>query len=193
MTLDQLYGIVLGPAPSKDRPDGYWKWELDLRPISYSVLDKKSAVPLQAFMTQVSENWTIGNILVRRAIILYLVDEIGLVRFAIEEAVEEDPSGKSVGRDYRRLDIPFFSKLLRTDKKLGHPVLVGCGGARIAGQIMFQPADDPGKTPYWTIDAWSGRYGRMVVAGRREPRHVEHVIAEFQRYDIELQNAFGPP
>lgn len=193
MTLDELYGIVIGPARSRDRPDGYWTWELDLRPpSSYSVLDAESAKPLRAFMKQVSERWTIGDVLVNRAVILYVVDEFGSVRFALEEAVEEDPSRMPVGRDYRRLHIPFFSKLLRTDKKLGHPSLVDCGSARIAGQIMFQPAAD-GRPPYWTIDAWSGRYGRTVEAARREPRHVDNVIAVFRSHGIVLSNAFGPP
>ncbi|QWG13381.1 hypothetical protein KMZ29_01100 [Bradyrhizobium sediminis] len=143
-------------------------------------------------MSQVLADWSCGGVLVNKVVILYLVDEAGLVRFSIEEAVDEDVVGLASGRRFKRLEIPYLSGLLRTDKKLGHPSLVNCGGARIAGQILFQPANGTGVPAHWTIDAWSGRYGRTVETARRESRHIDNVIAVFQLHGIELKNAFGP-
>jgi hypothetical protein len=191
--LDQLYGIVVRPARKDKRPNGYDDWELDTRPASFSILDATSAVPLRAFMTHVAENWAFGSVFVKRAVILYLVDESGLLRYSIEEAVDDNAPGRDSGRPYKRLEIPYLKGFLRTDKKLGHPALVDCGGARIAGQIMFQPEDETGRAAHWTIDARSGRYGRTVNSARRESRHVDNVISMFGRYKIELKNAFGPP
>jgi hypothetical protein len=70
-------------------------------------------------------------------------------------------------------------------KPLGHPLLVGGGPARIAGEIYVDYDDDGQLT--WVLNNKSGRYG---IHSSRQRDHLENVAAEFRRQRLKVKIDF---
>lgn len=115
--------------------------------------------------------------------ILWVVNEKGEILVALEEAVVDGsskifPLPKNLASAYSELGrIPVYSKL-------GHPALVGCQAARIAGEIICDLYEDPS---VWYLNNRSGRYGVNVG---RTPQQLANVAAEFAQFGIQFQPDF---
>lgn len=75
-----------------------------------------------------------------------------------------------------------------TIKPLGHPLLVGGGGARIAGELYIDdndPTQIAGLT--WVLNNKSGRYG---VHHTRKSDHLANVAELFRRYQVPVEIDF---
>jgi hypothetical protein len=148
------------------------KWERAFIPNSLAKLDAISAASLRQAMRDISLGWKLGKVLTYDTLIIWLVDEVGDIWFAVEELVVDE---LATGRPkHQRL------KLTTNMPKLGHPALNNCAKARIAGEIYFDSDDSP---VAWVINNNSGRYGRHPS---RVPEHLNNAANEFKRYDIDL-------
>jgi hypothetical protein len=163
MSLDAKYGPAL-PALQRG-PD--W-WERRHSPHSLTRLEPSTAAPLKYVMDQVTSGWLVGHVLLNEVTIIWIVDNPGDLWFAVEELVS---NGAPTGRPKHRVD---------NAPKLGHPSLVGCEHARIAGEIFF---DASGAPPKWTLNNRSGRYG---IHETRTPEQLDNVRALFKEVDIML-------
>src|SRR4051812_45589969 len=111
-TLDEQFGPAINPKYLYD-------CEMpDRAPSSLSKLDVPSARSLKRHMDEIAAGWRLGRVLHYDILVIWLVDEAGDVRFAIEELVWK---GIPTGR-------PKFRNLGLTERmpKLGHPCLVQC-------------------------------------------------------------------
>ena len=68
--------------------------------------------------------------------------------------------------------------------KLGHPSLIKCANARIAGEINF---DMNAATPGWVISNKSGRYGLRKSTTQA---HLDNIVSVFSKYGITLTPYF---
>lgn len=160
MSLDTDFGPLL-PPQKRDPSLPAWKpWETTA-PASKTVLDATSAPQLAQFTMAVMENWALGQACVRDLLILWVIDEEGRFTYAWEELVVE---GKPQ-------QVPRHNRLELTHRcdKLGHPSLVGCGEARIAGELYL---DETGSSVAWVLNNKSGRYGLHPT---RTPHHLRRV------------------
>ena len=143
-------------------------------------------------MASVEAAWAIGNLLMARSTILWIVDLDGSIRFAIEEYVDGDDPTNITEEWYQ--DIPYhkntgaerYRSLLPKSSKLGHPSLVGGNAARIAGEIYF--FSSPTKENLeWRINASSGRYGVWHKSAQRKVEHLRNVQYKFLSHRIGLR------
>lgn len=173
-----MFGTLILPQ----RPDqrlAVEQWERDFAPDSLSRLDDDSARSLKQTMEEISSGWTLGRVLTYDIIIIWVVDRRGDIWFAIEELVLNDmPTGRP---KHQTLE------LTSTFPKLGHPALVNCARARVAGEIYFDTGDDP---PVWKISNNSGRYGRLPSRTRA---HLNNVADHFRSFRIDLTPHFIDP
>jgi len=150
-----------------------YPWEQEHAPISLTKLNSLSAVGLNALMNEVRNNFAATNVLVSDTIIIWVVDEIGDIWFAIEEMFHDGaPTGLPKFQDFEPT---------RGIRKLGHPSLISAGNGRIGGEIDFCNTTSP---PIWMINNRSGRYGRHET---RTLRHLRNAANEFRSYGIELE------
>jgi hypothetical protein len=182
--LDFEYGSLLPARPRihRDPHDlGYDLWEKHNTPHSIIVLNDITAVPLQQFMKQTQEGWPIGRTLVNDVIFIWLVDETGRIFVSLEELVI----------DALPVHVPKFQTLnaLTSRDKLGHPSLVSCDKARIAGEIRFLPETSTRQSA-WAINNASWRYG--LYAGRTKA-HLENAAAQFRKHNVILEVDFLTP
>jgi hypothetical protein len=175
VTLDAMFGALI-PPQRPGRGLAVQRWERDFAPDSLSKLDDDSAASLRQAMKEISSGWKLGRVLIYDTIIIWAVDKAGDIWFAMEELVLNDmPTGRP---KHQRLE------LTSVYPKLGHPALVNCERARIAGEIYFDTGDDP---PLWRINNNSGRYGRVPS---RVPAHLNNVADRFRGFGIDLTPHF---
>lgn len=187
--LDELYGRAIPPEPDDRRPKGFDAHEV-LPPRSLSTLSADTAEHLKGFMKSVEAAWAMGNLLMARTRVLWLVDKDGDIRFAIEEYVYSRKTEPICEAWYQ--DVPFhritgdYEFLLPSSTKLGHPSLVSCKEARIAGEIGFYSLEE-GHTKTWNLNASSGRYGVWVKHAQRRKIHLWNVAYKFRDHRIALK------
>jgi len=176
MTLDDMFGPPVPPRPFGPESKGYRDWEKCNRPMSLSRLTAETAISLKTIMDDVGTGWMIGRVLTNDILIIWIVDLSGIIWFAVEECVID-------GQHY---SVPKHQTLPLTSgaEKLGHPSLVDCGNARIAGEIRYDP--DP-SVASWVINNKSGRYGTHPS---RTCAQLVRVAAEFGRHRISLKHRF---
>ena len=187
--LDELYGRAILPEPDDRRPKGYGAHEV-LPPRSLSILSAETAEHLKGFMRSVEAAWAMGNLFMARTTVLWLVDNDGEIRFAIEEYVHNGKIDQVSEAWYQ--DIPYhritddYEFLLPTNTKLGHPSLVSCQEARIAGEIGFYSLEGADQKT-WNLNAHSGRYGVWVTHAERRKIHLWNVSYRFRDHRIALK------
>lgn len=174
--LDDEFGPLVVPL----RVD---PWEQKWVPLSLSKLEASSALSIKRHMEEVTNGWLVGRVLMTDVLIIWLVDEHGLIWFAVEELV---PDGQHKG-------LPKFQRFPLTERLpklghpalLGHPPLAGFRAARIAGEIQFNVVNGE-----WSINNGSGRYG---LDKSRNARHLSNVVRIFRDFGILLRPYFYPP
>jgi hypothetical protein len=174
--LDAKFGVLLSPQRAGAAPSNVYQWERDFAPASLALLDTDPAASLKKLMLDISNGWKLGKVIVHDLLIIWLVDAVGGIWFALEELVcdgigTERPRHQTLG-------------ITSTQAKLGHPALINCSAARIAGEIYF---DYGASDPSWIINNKSGRYGRDTS---RTKAHLESVVLVFDGYGIKLSPDF---
>jgi hypothetical protein len=173
--------MKFGPLIAPVRPvEGVMvqQWERDFAPDSLTKLDSVSGESLKQIMREISSDWKLGKVLTYDTIIIWLVDKIGDVWFALEELVFNDmPTGRP-----KHQSLPLTTNL----PKLGHPALINCARARIAGEIYY---DTGAVLPLWRINNQSRRYGRH---SSRIPLHLSNVSDQFRAYGVDVTPDFKP-
>jgi hypothetical protein len=93
--------------------------------------------------------------------ILWVVNDKGEILIALEEGILAEQDGGSISFPLPKNLASAYSKLGQAPiySKLGHPALVGCQPARIAGEII---CDLDENRSLWYINNRSGRYGVNV-------------------------------
>lgn len=159
LSLDERFGPLIAPTRVEE-------WERNWFPKSLSKLDARSALSLQRHMGEISSGWSLGRVWCDDTLIIWVVDEGGVVWFAIEELIWKAlPTG-----------LPKFQRfpLTEWEPKLGHPSLIGGKSARIGGEIQFNIS-----TLSWSINNGSGRYGYDPSRNARQLSNVAQIFAEF--------------
>ncbi|WP_298921489.1 hypothetical protein [uncultured Roseobacter sp.] len=172
--LDELFGKLEDPMP---RSSGEAKdpWEEKHDPHSLTILDTDSANYLKRFMEDTEQGFSAGRVLAVDTTIIWVVDDRGRVRFAMEEMFHDNtPTGLAKLQNF---------PLTKFVRKLGHPSLLRDAlsfKGRIGGEIRFE-SNLP--DPYWSINRRSGRYGyhddRIYV-------HLKNAANQFRHHGIEL-------
>lgn len=176
VVLDRKFGSLVDAQP-RSGGTAIDKWEEANRPRSFTVLSRDTARQLRAFMDDIRSGFSTGRVLVDDAIIIWVVDGLGDVRFAIEEMVYDGaPTGLPKLQTF---------PLTRYLPKLGHPSLLdeenGRRRGRIAGEIRLW---ESATGPYWSINRRSGRYGYFTD---RAYVHLKNAADQFRVFGIELQ------
>lgn len=142
-------------------------------PRSRYKLDNASVDRLKSVMEEVERGWWIGRVLFYDVLIIWVIDEVGDLWFAIEELVLRGlPTGH-----------PRHPNLILREEdadKLGHPSLINCRKGRIGGQIYF---DTNNAAPRWIIDPYSGRYGLHPTRTRA---HLVNAAKKFSDLGVTL-------
>jgi hypothetical protein len=170
--LDVQFGQALPPSR---KPDYH---EQNFTPKSKEKLDINSGEKLRNFMNEVKDGLKFPKITFWTVKILWIMDEKGEIYFSIEEVIDDR------GRLF--FPLPDSLKIPEGKMKLGHPSLVECRAARIAGEINF---DYEANTPGWTISNKSGRYGLRKTTTEN---HLNNIIGVFKHYGVELSPWFSP-
>lgn len=159
--------------------DGVRVGEDMYRPASLAVLrgTGEQNLALLGHLLSTASGCRATRYLCESATILWLIDDEGAFRIAIEEAQHpQDPD----------ITIP----ILRHNKmgsqgwhKLGHPALLDRAEklARIGGELRFRTAG------YWEINNSSGRYG--IRCGRTE-RQLENVADYLRSFGLKIDTDF---
>lgn len=166
LNLDEVYGPSIGPLP-RDDGSTHDDWE-KAPPVSHSSLAGLAAQQLATYIRNVEQRWKVGETLAGGSTIIWLVDENGLLWFAIEELVV-DGVGIGVPKPELPVNGPKFAKV-------GHPALVGGRAARIGGELVFD--SDLGT---WELNNASGRYG---FDASRSPFHLINVARDLKEVGI---------
>ena len=127
-------------------------------------------------MNAVLEDWRLGEACVRDLVILWLVDADGRILFAWEELV--------VNGEPQQVPKHVRLPLMAGCEKLGHPSLIDCGQARIAGELFF---DETTSSPAWRLNNRSGRYG---IHETRRPEHLANVSKALREKGILVEEDF---
>jgi len=158
--------------------------ELSVMPRSLQLLDKNTAPSLKNYFDSAKE-LLLTQVIHQTTPILWLVDELGAVRFALEEVVNRDTG-------HLHYVLPRNGPSLRPNEiRLGHPALLDpvlsgqTKAARIAGEIIYDPV--PQSPHPWVITNNSGRFGKRPHLSRA---HLENVKNLFASYEIALRSFF---
>jgi hypothetical protein len=160
MDLNARYGFAVPPQAHGLRPG-----EDMLAPKSLITLEASTGVPQKVpFMTAVQEGCLLAGLLDDSITILWIMDQAGSLRIAIEEAYFD-------GTDRIPLVNALKPMLQKSGwNKLGHPALLDEEKlGRIAGEITFLPQENARE-----INNLSGRYGLGLD---RKATHLENVAA----------------
>jgi hypothetical protein len=171
--LNMLFGKLFKPK----RVDPV---EANVRPRSLQRLCESTAKWLKAFMKATEDGLGVTQWVYCELPILWVVDEIGDIWFAVEEIV----STKSHDFVLPRIRNTITSS---EHSRLGHPALLSAGPGRIGGEILFDVRAD---VPAWFITNASGRYG--LLPGRR-PVHLANIAQRFREHGITLKEQFIAP
>ncbi len=168
--LDQHYGVAV-------HPHMLGPLEAELKPRSLLRLDAASAKHLGTLM-RLAFDLVLASCVFCETPILWVIDEVGQVWFALEEIVDIET---------REFLYPRFKRFRHKISKLGHPALIEGGRGRIGGELIF---DDVGNPPAWYISNGSGRYG---LTPGRTARHLEEAALLFIEYGLDLRSDFIEP
>lgn len=175
MDLDTKFGKFVVPQ-TRQSGTAIDVWELTNVPASMTVLNKDTAKQLRRFMEDTNNGFKAGQVLMDDVIVIWVIDEAGSVRFAIEEMVQD-----SIGTGLPKLQSFPPTRFL---PKLGHPSLVNEDGicrGRIGGEIRMATGV---VGPMWTVNRRSGRYG---YASDRIFIHLKNAADQFRLFGIELK------
>ncbi|WP_158775601.1 hypothetical protein [Rhizobium sp. H4] len=156
--------------------------ELSAMPRSLQVLTEETAPALKSLIDAASSQ-PLAEVVYATSPILWLVDEAGNIRFAMEEVLNRETGNL-------HFILPRNGPPLRPfEARLGHPSLLEPGNpetkvARIGGELFYAPIR--GRSP-WVLSNNSGRYGKRPHI-RRE--HLENVNEVFAGFGISLRTFF---
>lgn len=174
--LDSIFGMLIEPQSNKIE-----KVEREIFPRSLTKLDKDSASLLHTLIDATEKGLLVSQYVYNDLPILWIVDSIGDVYFAIEEVVCAKTHQFKFARTGSIKELP------KDSVRLGHPALIGAKPGRIGGEIIY---DTGSKFPAWYITNKSGRYG--VLGGRTET-HLQNVADTFKKYGIVFKLQFYCP
>jgi hypothetical protein len=175
MDIDAEFGAALIPS------SGTRQGEESYHPRSLAVISLPSdevALPdVVSYMAAVHRRCSITGYLCECATIIWLVDESGELRMAIEEAFRDEPHFETI--PIPRID----GKPPSGWRKLGHPSLVQKPDkrARIAGEIRYFNNN-------WQLNNYSGRYGLSSYGRTRI--HLENVAKRLRLYGLTIEVEF---
>lgn len=158
---DSRFGL---PRP----PTSIQPWEHDVAPVSKVLLDVDSGKALKDY-GQVASS-ALFRAAAKCFLFIWAMDIDGAVHVAFEEVLPpETSSGPPLlcGHPRRRR----FPAHPAAEKKLGHPTLVSCGNARIAGELFLDECD---RKLMWYINVASGRYCRDMQPTPDQCEAVRH-------------------
>lgn len=170
MDLDEKWGPAFAPGKLSAAEELY-------QPRSLMLLSQHHQ-ELRAYLELAESGFTFPQVVHQAAIILWVLDEIGEIRLAIEEQVSEAGRHSILLRDISGS----FSHA-----KLGHPSLLEHGSERLArcgGEITWD-GRLKGK-PNWVISNRSGRYGMRDYQIKTLPT----VVEAFSNHNIMLTGWF---
>ncbi len=176
MDLDERFGECL--PFQRDASEA----ELSAQPRSFQVLSEDTA-PALKMLIDTAPMQPLSQVVYATSPILWLVDQAGNVRFAMEEVLNRDTGSL-------HFILPRNGPPLRPfEVRLGHPSLLEPGSperkvARIGGELFYDPFK--GRAP-WVLSNNSGRYGKRPHI-RRE--HLENVNEIFAGFGISLRTFF---
>ncbi len=170
--MDDQFGKALPPDPN------YSPAEKRYKPQSCEKLNTSTGKKLKSLMDEVASGVILSKLTFWAVTILWVMDKEGDIYFSVEEVV--DSRGCLMFPLPESLDLP-IGKM-----KLGHPSLIDCKSARIAGEIMFDMYAD---SPTWVLSNKSGRYGLRVAT---TAVHLKNVIGIFAQHSIVLTPFFIP-
>ncbi|TDK35211.1 hypothetical protein E2F50_13210 [Rhizobium deserti] len=169
--------LKYGPCLEAGRP--ILAQEYHCRPASLQMLSNETAGEIKQYLATATNGLLIPGAIHRVHPILWLIDFVGHVWFAVEEVINEDSDFiYTMGRG---------TELPKGHYKLGHPSLLMSTTdkrARIGGEIKFHAP-----TSTWRISNRSGRYGM------RDHQVEAHLLAAaelFAQYQIHLVPSFWP-
>lgn len=171
-TLDDLYGIVKKPEKCAEE-------ERHVEPESLTILGEAEANGLKSLMEATDKELPLAASLFSQVLILWLIDADGCFRFALEEVVTT--GSKRYLRPRLRRD-----RLSDGETRLGHPSLVSGVGARIGGELCFDPGWGHERRG-WKLTNGSGRYG--TIPGRTSA-HLSNVAALLKAHGISVTPIF---
>ncbi len=176
MSLDEEYGRC--EAPGRDvNPH-----EHNYRPQSLQRLTEETAPILRSYLATAERGLAVPRILHRTTNLLWIVDGVGDLWFAIEEIVHQD-SGELLYTYPRTRSL----KPPPEHVKLGHPSLLSAidKHARIGGEIQWVP-----RYNRWVLVNQSGRYGDRPWQTKN---HLDAVARKFNQFGIDFHVVFWSP
>ena len=144
-------------GPLRDPQGKPREWETGVKPKSLTILTKEMGEKLRSYreLAQSSLFWNVAQC----SSFLWAMSDGGDVMIAYEEIVVDldiaDHPELKEGYPRRR----GYPTHPATEKKLGHPTLVGGGKARIAGELFLDVKDEK---LHWFVNCNSGRYCREI-------------------------------
>ena len=169
--LDEFFGRALPPSLCPNNSEERYT------PKSLEKLDANSGRKLRSLLHEIENGVNLSKFTFHSLSILWVLDELGDIYFAVEEVVDSRGENR-FPKPYNLNDLP------RGREKLGHPSLIKCEKARIAGEIKYDMGAD---SPTWNIDNNSGRYG---LRKETEKTHLDNVSKEFAKHGILLEAWF---
>ncbi|MHA7886686.1 hypothetical protein [Roseicyclus sp.] len=148
---------------------------------SAQTLNAETSPHFRSFLLATSEGIRLLECTYSQLPILWAIDETGHFRFGVEEIITSSS---------KRLVRPRFVRdpLLEHQKRLGHPALVAGKGARISGELWFDPGWGAQRRG-WKLTNASGRYGLVET---RTPQHLSNVQKLLRDFEIEVDCLFIP-
>lgn len=158
-------------------PTAIHPWENELTPKSKILLDSNVAHYLISYK-KLSEIDLFYNA-IQRFQFIWAMDEYYDIWIAYEEIVDVD---STLSGHPRRRGCPSHPA---DEKKLGHPTLVNCGMARIAGELYLD--EEESGDLVWMLNASSGRYCRKTPPSTLQCEAIQNrfhmIIGESVKWD----------
>lgn len=164
--LDERFGETVDPHRAT-------YYERLFAPVSLIKIESPEIVHFLKFMESVDKSHYFSSFQEEEFTLIWLVDVLGNIRIAIEEAVP--PPGPSQQRQF-----PAPKAIARLCNRLGHPALVSADPARVGGEIYYDNGE-------WIINNRSGRYGLNLG---RQKKHLDHVALSFEAVGIKVEVDF---
>lgn len=180
---DRLYGVS---APAK-KILGIYAHETK-PPVSLVSLTKESASMVKSFFNTAHEQILFTPIPIS-VHVLWIMDVNCQIHLALEEMVD-------VTNGYEILGVLPRAVSVRPPRgsyhKLGHPTLLPKGevDARIAGEIIFDPEQDPAGERKWCLTNESGRYG---LRSGQLYEHLQAACRMFESFELYFATYFIQP
>jgi hypothetical protein len=166
--LDSDFGIPRSPGGALPIANWERKNGVTVRPLSVTTFDARTGQHLVALQT--IANTTFFGTAIASINYLWAIAVDGSLVVAVEELAVED-AVSAAGLPRRR-----SGQHPAETKKLGHPTLVNCGQARIAGELAL---DNTASGFAWVLNANSGRYCSVITPKRSHLLNVQQMLAGF--------------